>query len=110
MVAIARTCAQKIISLALKYDGRPFVAILPPGMNDCIQAETCQQLQQLLSENPGAYVIYNQHPQAFRWVAAVPMKALQILIEIHQETCGVLGLQARYRNGQAGEVVELVYR
>lgn len=110
MLTIKRTCTNKIITRVLTAGDQPFTAILPPDADDCIVANDETSLQSLLEGNPGAYIIYNQHSQAWASLAPLNLDGRQIVIEVRQETRGVLGLQARYYNSPAEDVIELVYQ
>ncbi len=110
MVKIKRTCTNKIITRALQLDSKPLLAILTPDAEDCIPCSDLQQLGALLVKEPGAIVVYNQHPQATQLIGLLQAPADQIYLEIRQDTRGVLGLHAlRKQNGQP-ETLELVYQ
>lgn len=110
MLTIKRTCANKIITHVLTVGDSPFTAILPQAGDDCIVNNRQQSLQSMLDQNPGAFVIYNQHAQAKADVEALKADRQQVVIEVHQETRGVLGLEARYFGAADNDVIELVYR
>ncbi len=109
MLTIKRTCANKIITRVLAADDQPFTAVLMPDAEDCIPGSDGQSLQDLINRHPGAMVIYNQHPQAQACLNALKVDARQLVIEVRQETLGVLGLQARYINSEPDDVIELVF-
>ncbi len=110
MLTINRCCSNRIITCALALDGKPYTAVLPKEGDDCIAADNIGELQRLLSANPGAMIVYNQHPDALARVNQLQTANQQVIIEIRQETLGVLGLQARYIDAKAGEVLELIYQ
>ncbi len=110
MLTIKRTCANNIISRVLTVGDKPFTAILRPGANDCVGADDNHSVRDLLERNPGAYVIYNQHPLAQAELDKLDLDDRQIVIEVRQETRGVLGLEARYFRNTPGQPIELVYQ
>ena len=110
MLTIKRTCTNNIITQAIAYDDQPLTAILPQNAEDCIYSEDSNQLQTLLNKYPGAFIVYNQHPQARERIESLDTDDRQILLEIHQETRGVLGLEARYKNSNPDETLELIYQ
>jgi len=110
MLTINRCCSNRIITRALTLDGKPYTAVLPIGSDDCTAADNIVELQDMLDANPGAMIVYNQHPDALERVNQLETTDQQVIIEIRQETRGVLGLQARYINAKAGEVLELIYQ
>jgi hypothetical protein len=63
-----------------------------------------------LNKNPDAFIVYNQHPQARERIESLDTGNRQILLEIRQETRGVLGLEARYKNSKPGDTLELIYQ
>ena len=110
MLTIKRSCSNKIITQAIAYNDQPLTAILPQNSEDCIYSDSSEQLQSLLNKNPDAYIVFNQHPQARQRVESLDTGDRQVLLEIHQETRGVLGLEARYKSSGPGETLELVYQ
>ncbi len=110
MQTINRDASNKIITQAVARDQTPLTGILPQHAKNWFIADDGGQLQELLSQHPGAYIVYNQHPQALTRVKQLQTPELQVVIEIHQETEGVLGLQAKYKNSKPGDTLELVYR
>ena len=110
MLTIKRTCTNKIITQAIAIGEQPLTAILPKDADDCIYSNDSQELQALLDKNSGAFVIFNQHPEAKSQVTSLETGEEQVMIEIHQETRGVLGLEARLKNSPPGETLELVYQ
>ena len=107
MLTINRSCSYRIITRALEAGDQPFTAVLLPDAEDCIPGS---DLRRLLSENPGSMIVYNQHPVALKLLRDLQIPARQVVIEIRQETRGVLGLQARYKNSPPGETLELIYQ
>lgn len=110
MLTIKRTCANNIITRVLKAVDQPFTAVLPPEAGDCIVSDDAQELQALLKRHAGAFIIYNQHPQAQLTLNEINPDPQQIVIQVRQETRGVLGLQARHYHSPAEETIELVYQ
>ena len=110
MLTIKRTCTNKIITQAIAYGDQPLTAILPKDADDCIYSNDSEELQALLDQNTDAFVVYNQHPHARSQIAKLETDDGQIIIEIRQETRGVLGLEARYKNSLPGETLELLYQ
>ena len=110
MVSIKRTCANKIITRVLSVGDQPFTAVLPRDADDCMVESDSHSLQVLLNQNPGALVIYNQHPQALLALDKLDINDRQIVIEVRQETRGVLGLQASYYKSAPQQLLELVYQ
>ncbi len=110
MLTIKRTCANKIITRVLAAGDKPFIAVLPPNGDDCIVKNDQQSLQAFISHYPGASVIYNQHPQAQTKVNSLNADNQQIIIEVRQETRGVLGLQARFPGSAPEDFIELVFQ
>lgn len=109
MLTIKRTCANKIITRVLAAEDQPFTAVLMPDAEDCIVTNHEQSLQDLVNQYPDAMIVYSQHPQAQTSLTSLNVDARQIVIEVRQETRGVLGLQARYINSAPDDVIELVY-
>ena len=110
MLTINRCCSNRIITRALALEGSPYTALLPQSGEDCISADNTSELQNLLNANPGGMIVYNQHPDALARIEQLQTSDHQIVLEIRQETRGVLGLQARYMRANAGEALELVYQ
>jgi len=110
MLTIKRTCTNKIITRALALEGRPLVAILRPGAEDCESCSDRQQLQYLLDENSQAMIVYNQHEDAIKLVKLLATPPAQVFIEIKQDTKGVLGLHAIRNNRGQQETLELIYQ
>jgi hypothetical protein len=110
MLTIKRTCTNKIITRALEVEGKPLVAILRPGAEDCEPCLDQQQLQNLLDENSQAMIVYNQHEDAVKLVKHLVTPPAQVFIEIKQDTKGVLGLQAIRNNRGQQDTLELNYQ
>lgn len=107
MLTISRSCTNQIITRALAAGDQPFTAVLPPQAEDCIPGT---DLQQLLTQYPDSMIVYNQHPEALDLVDSLQTPSQQVVIVVRQETRGVLGLQARYKNSPPGETLELIYQ
>lgn len=110
MLAIKRTCANKIITQAIAYGDQPLTAIMPKDADDCIYSNDSDELQALLNQNADAFVIFNQHSEARSRVNKLETDDQQIMIEIRQETRGVLGLKAQYKKSRPDESLELIYQ
>ena len=109
MLAIKRTCSNRIITRALNADGEPLVALLLPGAEDCEICSDARQLQARLETESEAIIVYNQHADAIALVDGLEVAPAQIFIEIRQDTKGVLGLQAYRKQGHATEPMELFH-
>lgn len=110
MLTIKRTCANKIITRVLTAGDQPFTAVLLPDADDCMVGNDVPRLTNLLAQHLDAYLIYNQHPQAQIRLNTLNPDPRQIVIQVRQETRGVLGLQARHFHSPADETIELVYQ
>lgn len=109
MLTIRRTCSNRIITRALESEGRPLVATLAPGAEDCEPCLDPDQLQARLDADPSTIIVYNQQAEAEALVAGLEVAATQIFIEIRQDTKGVLGLQAYHKQDHAPEPLELFH-
>ena len=94
MLTIKRRCSYRIITRAVNCTGKPLVALLMPGADDCDPCLDPDQLQASLDARPEAIIVYNQHAEALALVEKLTLAASQIFIEIRQDTKGVLGLHA----------------
>ena len=110
MLTIKRTCTNKIITRALALEGKPLVAILRPGAEDCEPCFDTQKLQILLDKYSQAMIVYNQHEDAIKLVQHLEAPPAQVFIEIKQDTKGVLGLRAFRDNRGQQETLELIYQ
>lgn len=110
MLTIQRSSSYKIITRALQSDDAPLVGLLLPGADDCEYSLDLDQLQAGLKANPGAFIVYNQHADAMALIEQLPIGADQVLIEIRQDTKGVLGLHAMRKSGPEKETLELIYQ
>ena len=109
MLTIKRSCSNKIITRALNSEGRPLVALLMPGGEDCEPCLELSQLQSRLNASPEAMIVYNQQDDALALVEQLDVPPAQIFIEIRQDTKGVLGLQAYHKRDHAPEAMELFH-
>ncbi len=109
-LTIQRGCSYRIITRAVGLEGQPLVALLMPGADDCEPCLDPDQLQQDLDSRPGAIIVYNQHADALDRVKRLSVSSDQILIEIRQDTKGVLGLHAIRNRGDSPETLELIYQ
>lgn len=109
MLTIRRTCSNKIITRALESAGQPLVALLEPGAEDCEVCLDPDQLRARLDANPRAIIVYNQQADAIALVNSLELEPARVLMEIRQDTRGVLGLQAYRNRGLAPETLELFH-
>ena len=109
MLRIRRTCSNRIITRALEREDEPLVGLLTPGAEDCEEYDDFDQLQADLDDNPGACIVYNQHPDAVAMVGELMVPPDQVFIVIRQDTRGVLGLQAFHKQDHAPEPLELLH-
>ncbi len=109
MLTIKRTCSNKIITRALGCEGRPLVALLQPGAEDCEICLDPEQLQARLDDDPALVVVHNQQADAIALVESLRVQPAQVFFEIRQDTKGVLGLQAYHKKGHAPEALELFH-
>ena len=109
MLTIRRTCSNRIITRALGAAGRPLVALLQPGADDCEVCVDAKQLQVRLEAEPNAIIVYNQQADAIALVDGLEVAPAQVFIEIRQDTRGVLGLQAYRKQTHASEALELLH-
>ena len=110
MLTIERSCSYRIITRALQSEGKPLIGLLHPGATDCDYTNDPKQLQADLAAHPDAFLVYNQQTDALALVDKLPLPPGQILIEIRQDTKGVLGLHAMRKSGTATETLELIYQ
>ena len=110
MLTIRRSASYRIITRAVQRDGQPLVALLDPRADDCEPCDEQSLLQERLAQNPGAFLVYNQHPEARALVDSLSLPAEQIFLEIRQDTKGVLGLHALRRNAGGSETLDLIYQ
>jgi len=110
MLTIRRNASYRIITRAVNLDGRPLVALLTPGADDCQPCVDIDQLQAGLDARPDSIIVYNQQAEARALVDKLKLPASQIFIEIRQDTKGVLGLHALRRRGADVETLELIYQ
>ncbi len=108
MLTIKRTCANKIITHALRYEQRVLIAALRLDAEDCEIYDSIEQLQQRLKQNPELAIVHNQHADAIDQVQSIDTPLNQLFIEIIQDTKGVLGLHACYNNSHQLETLELL--
>ena len=110
MSTIKRSCSYRIITRAVQMADQPLVALLMPGGEDCEPCLDQHQLQASLDASPEAVIVYNQQANARALVKSLKTPATQILIEIRQDTKGVLGLHAFRYQDQEPETLELIYQ
>lgn len=109
MLTIKRACTNKIMTRALNIGSRPLLAILPADADDCLPCEA-QNLQQMCAHFSAAAIVFNQHPQMQDLIDQLEVSNSQVLIEIRQDTKGVLGLHASRKNAGGRETLELIYQ
>ena len=110
MLTIQRSCSYRIITRALQAEGEPLVGLIYPGAEDCDYSLDPNQLESKLASSPDTFVVYNQQSEAQALVENLQLPAEQVLIEIRQDTKGVLGLHAMRRKGSETETLELIYQ
>ncbi len=110
MLTIKRSCSYKIITRAVHLAGKPLVALLMPGADDCEPGLDQDQLQASLDAKPEAIIVYNQQADALALVENLKVPARQVFIEIRQDTKGVLGLHAIRNRAHKPETLELIYQ
>lgn len=86
------------------------MALLTPDAADCEPCLEPDRLQSELDANPDSLIVYNQHAEARALVDRLSLPANQVLIEIRQDTRGVLGLHALHRHEHGDETLELNYQ
>ena len=109
MLTIRRTCSNRLITRALESEGRPLVALLEPGAEDCEVCLDPDQLRARLEADPQKIIVYNQQADAIALVENLDVDPAQVFIEIRQDTKGVLGLQAYHKKGHEPEALELFH-
>lgn len=110
MATIRRRASYRIITRAVQHDGEPITGLLPSGADDYLPCADGDELLARLEQQPGAFVVYNQHPAARGLVEGLAFADDQVFIEIRQDTKGVLGLHALRRSKPADETLELIYQ
>ena len=94
MLKIERSCSQRIITAALKNPSSALLGLLDAeGVQFTIYPDQ-QSLNEALMSQPGAIVVHNQNHEAKTSIAEMNLSDSQLVIEIREETKGVLGLQA----------------
>ena len=110
MLTIQRSCSYKIITRALRASGEPLVGLIYPGAEDCEYSLDPDQLKASLESCSGTFIVYNQQAEALALVVKLQLPAEQVLIEIRQDTKGVLGLHAMRKTGAKTETLDLIYQ
>jgi hypothetical protein len=110
MTEIARESSYRIITRAVQHETEPLVGLLLPGAGDCEYSLDADRLSAGLAANPGAMIVYNQHADALSLIERLPLAPGQVLIEVRQDTKGVLGLCALRKTESGRETLDLVYR
>ena len=108
MLTIKRTCANKIITHALRFESRALIATLRLDADDCEICDSIEQLQQRLKQDPEIAIVHNQHAEAIDQIQSIDTPLSQLFVEIRQDTKGVLGLHASYKNSSQLETLELL--
>ncbi len=94
MLKIERSCSQRIITAALKHPSSALLGLLDANGLEFTLFPDQQSLSDALAAKPGAIVVHNQNPGAKTSIAAMDLPDDQLVIEIREETKGVLGLLA----------------
>lgn len=103
MIKIDRSCSQRIITIALQHPTSPLIGLLDASGKRFSTYPDSNALSNALQAQSDAIIVHNQHEDARSSVAAQTLSASQVVIEIREDTKGVLGLQAtRY-----GDQVEI---
>jgi len=110
MLTIERGCSYRIITRAVQRDDQPLVGLLKPGAGDCEYSLDADQLNAALAANPQTVIVYNQHPDALALIDRLQLDDDQVMIEIRQDTKGVLGLHALRQRTSGVETLDLVYQ
>ena len=110
MLTIRRSCSYKIITRALQAAGEPLVGLVYPGAEDCEYSLDPGQLEANLESSSGTFLVYNQQVDALALVEGLQLSADQVLIEIRQDTKGVLGLHAMRKSATGTETLDLIYQ
>ncbi len=103
MLKIDRSCSQRIITTALQHPSSAMLGLLDADGKQFETFADSAALTDALKSRPGAIVVHNQDNQALSSIAALELSAAQIVIEIREETKGVLGLQAT-RHGDHSQI------
>lgn len=103
MLKIDRSCSQRIITTAIKHSSEALLGLLDASGSRFQTYPDGEQLLAALASEPTAMIVHNQHNQARSAIASLDLPASQIVIEIREETRGVLGLQAT-RQGDHSEI------
>ena len=110
MLTINRGCSYRIITRAVRQNSQPLIGLLQPDDSDCIYSLDEIELTTALAANREQILVYNQHPEALALVWRLNLTDGQILIEIRQDTKGVLGLHALRHRAGGTETLELTYQ
>lgn len=94
MLKIDRSCSQRIITTALQHQSDPLLGLLEADGHRFTLFPDRASLTEALARQPGLIVVHNQHPEALSSINLMNLSASQVVIEIREETRGVLGLQA----------------
>ena len=94
MLKIDRSCSQRIITTALKHHAKPMFGLLNASGQEFSAYPDGDRLADALAQQPDAIVVHNQNPDARSTINAMDLSAAQIVIEVREETKGVLGLLA----------------
>lgn len=103
MLKIDRSCSQRIITTALKHHAKPMLGLLDASGQQFSAYPDRETLVDALAKHPDAIVVHNQNPDARSMINTMDLSAAQIVIEVREETKGVLGLLAT-RHGDHSEI------
>ncbi len=106
MLKIDRSCSQRIITSALQHHSSPLIGLLDADGKQFTPYPDLESLQQALSRKPDSMIVYNQDAGARSTIHAMDLSDSQIVIEIREETRGVLGLQATRHGDQSDIAME----
>ena len=109
MLSIRRDCAQKIITKALGKEAEPLLGIIQRDGSDYTFCNDQDSLKQLVESNSGAMVLHNQNQTAIDSVGIFERDDDQIIVEIRQDTKGVLGLEARRHEQGSLILIDMIY-
>ena len=103
MLKIDRSCSQRIITSALKHQNKPLLGLLDASCQQFSAFDDSDSLVAALAKQPDAIVVHNQNPDARSTINTMNLSPAQIVIEVREETKGVLGLLAT-RHGDHTEI------
>ena len=102
-------CRQPASSRSPGWGSARFRLLLPDA-DDCDYPLDLDQLEAGMAANPAAFIVYNQNEDAAALIDRLRISADRVLIEIRQDTKGVLGLHAMRRSETGLQTLELIYQ